>query len=113
MMSSFSKIITESLAETVVYHFEDDTVILPCHQSSNETIIWQGPKKLSTYGIGKNIDPNLAKFKRLSIIHVNGSQQYNLQIRHFSSEDEGRYKCIRSESSKDEFFTLNIGSKLL
>ncbi|XP_071181221.1 nephrin-like [Mytilus edulis] len=101
---------SESLAETVVYHFEDDTVILPCHQSSNETIIWQGPKKLSTYAIGKNIDPNLAKFKRLSIIHVNGSQQYNLQIRHFSSEDEGRYKCIRSKSSKDEFFTLHIGA---
>ncbi|CAG2188813.1 unnamed protein product [Mytilus edulis] len=70
-----------------------------------------GTKKFVHIWNRKNIDPNLSKSKRLSIIHVNGSRQYNLQIRHFSNEDEGLYKCIRRESSKDEFFTLNIGTR--
>ncbi|XP_052074576.1 nephrin-like isoform X10 [Mytilus californianus] len=105
---------SELSAENVLYHFKDDTVILPCYQFLNETIVWQGPGNYSTYGIGKIIDPKLSKSKRLSIIHVNGSLQYNLQIRHFSSEDEGQYKCIRGGSLKgvkEEFFNLTIGTR--
>ncbi|CAC5360180.1 unnamed protein product [Mytilus coruscus] len=101
---------SELLAVNVLYHFEDDTVILPCDQLSNETIVWQGPENYSTYGYGDSINPNLSKSKRLSIIHVNGSHQYNLQIRHFSSEDEGHYKCVEG-SVGEEFFTLTIGTR--
>ncbi|XP_052074573.1 neural cell adhesion molecule 1-B-like isoform X7 [Mytilus californianus] len=105
---------SELLAVKVLYHFEDDTVILPCGQLSNETIIWQGPVNYSTYGYGEIINPKLSKSTRLSVIHENGSLQYNLQIRHFSSEDEGHYKCIRGGSLKgvkEEFFTLTIGTR--
>ncbi|CAG2225156.1 unnamed protein product [Mytilus edulis] len=100
---------SELLAATVLYHFEDDTVSLPCDQLSNEHIVWQGPDNYSTYGYGEIINQKLPKSQRLSIIHVKGSRQYNLQIRHFSSEDEGNYKCVRG-SSGDEFFTLTIGT---
>ncbi|XP_052074567.1 neural cell adhesion molecule 1-B-like isoform X2 [Mytilus californianus] len=104
---------SELLAVNVLYHFENETVILPCDQLSNKTIVWTGPDNYTTYGYGDIIDPNLSKSKRLSIIHVNGSLQYNLQIRHFSSEDEGHYKCIRGgllKGLKEEFFTLTIGT---
>lgn len=106
--------IPELSGEKLLYHFEDDTVILPCEQLPNGQIVWQGPKDYTTYGYGEIIDRKISKFKRLSIKHVNGSLQYNLQIRHFSSEDEGQYKCIRSASSKGveaEFYILKIGSK--
>lgn len=98
----------------MLYHFENDTVILPCGQLSNETIIWQGPVNYSTYGYDEIINPKLSKSKRLSVLHVNGSLQYDLQIRHFSSEDEGHYKCIRSgllKGVKDEIFILTIRSE--
>ncbi|CAC5425388.1 unnamed protein product [Mytilus coruscus] len=104
---------SELLAVKVLYHFANDTVILPCDQLSNKTIVWQGPENYSTYGYGDMIDPNLFKSKRLSIIHENGSLKYNLQIRHFSSADEGHYKCIRGGSLKgvnEEFFILKIGT---
>lgn len=100
------------LAVNVLYHFENDTVILPCDQLSNEQIVWQGPDNYSTYGYWDIINPKLSKSNRLTIIHVNGSQQYDLQIRQFSSEDEGHYKCVKG-SFGEEFFTLKIGSKSL
>ncbi|XP_063397227.1 hemicentin-1-like [Mytilus trossulus] len=100
---------SELLAVTVLYHFENDTVVLPCEQLSNEQIVWQGPEKYSTYGYGDIINPKFSKSNRLTIIHVNGSPHYNLQIRRFSSEDEGNYKCVRG-SGGDEFFTLTIGT---
>lgn len=107
-----SNTITELLAVTVLYHFENDTVVLPCEQLSNEQIVWQGPEKYSTYGYGDIINPKFSKSNRLTIIHVNGSNQYNLQIRRFSSEDEGNYKCVRG-SGGEEYFTLTVGSKSL
>ncbi|XP_076106289.1 neural cell adhesion molecule 1-B-like isoform X2 [Mytilus galloprovincialis] len=105
---SFTLIFSELLAVNVLYHFEDDTVILPCEQLSNEQIVWQGPENYFIYGYGDIINPKLSKSNRLSIIHVNGSHQYNLQIRHFSSEDEGHYKCVRS-IVHEEYFALFIG----
>ncbi|VDI72571.1 Hypothetical predicted protein [Mytilus galloprovincialis] len=100
---------SELLAVNVLYHFENDTVILPCDQVSNEQIVWQGPDNYSTYGYGGIINPKLSKSNRLTIIHVNGSHQYDLQIRQFCSEDEGHYKCVKG-SFGEEFFTLKIGT---
>ncbi|CAC5358912.1 DSCAML1 [Mytilus coruscus] len=105
--------VTERLSTNTVYS-TNDTVILPCDQLSNEPIVRQGPENYSTYGYGEIIDPKFSKSKRLSIMHVNGSHQYNLQIRNFSSEDEGHFKCIRGGSLKgvkEEFFTLTIRTR--
>ncbi|CAG2188811.1 unnamed protein product [Mytilus edulis] len=100
---------SELWAVNVLYHFENDTVILPCDQLFNEQIVWQGPDNYSTYGYWDIINPKLSKSNRLTIIHVNGSHQYDLQIRNFSNEDEGHYKCVRG-SFGEEFFTLAIGT---
>lgn len=97
-------IISDLCAGNIVYHFEKDTVILPCYQLSDKIIIWYGPVNL-IYAYGTKINPDLPKSRRLSIIHTEGSLLYNLQIRQFSSEDEGLYRCV-GESKNDVHNTV-------
>lgn len=102
----------DSYGEVISYHFENDTVILPCQQVT-DTPIWYGPPNLKVYAIGANINAALLKSARLSIMQSDGSPQFNLRIQYFSIDDEGSYKCFTPGSEKETFFNLKKASMSL
>lgn len=97
------------------YHFINETVILQCVQLSDYPIIWHGPPNLSSYAIGKDINPKLSKKDRLYVVHSTDVSHYDLKIRNFSIDDRGLYKCISrgpDRTFQELFFDLKMASKL-
>lgn len=82
--------------KTYFYVQENDTVTLSCHPNVQ---VWWGPINLTVYASGGTISPHLPKNKRLSLNYNQDTNIAELQIQHFSKEDEGLYRCSFFENN--------------
>lgn len=83
--------------KTYFFVQENDTVTLTCNPNVH---VWWGPINLTVYASGGTISPHLQKNKRLSVNYNQDTNTAELQIQHFSKEDEGLYRCSFLENEK-------------
>lgn len=105
-----------------MYASEGETVILKCKVYSNNKSTWykiesndsKEYQTITPYADGKEINPGLPNEQNLAIIGNINEGDYNLQIQHVSSNDEGVYICSRTRNGTDvqEFnITLKMTGK--
>lgn len=98
--------------KTYLYVQENETVTLTCNINVR---VWWGPINLTVYASGGTISPRLPKNKRLSLNYNQDTNTAELQIQHFSKEDEGLYRCSFLENTNYKMTeeTVLIKSKTL
>lgn len=87
---------------------EGDNLKLVCpvslHVNATKTT-WSGPPSYLIYSINGEINPNIERRDRLSVIMNAATGIYNLVIMNISRlEDEGTYSCFVSASTFEQSF---------
>lgn len=79
---------------TTIFVKEGHTVNFSCPFKAVTTpITWRGPQNLTTYSIDNDINMQIFKFQRITVIENSESRQYNLSISNFTRADAGLYRC--------------------
>lgn len=92
---------------------ENSNIVLTCpFRVKSKPIIWLGPKeeKLTTYIVGRFINPNISAHSRIRLIGNHSNGEYNLQILNVSTVDVGTYQCqsVQNETAVQSTFILKI-----
>ncbi|XP_052075632.1 uncharacterized protein LOC127713076 isoform X1 [Mytilus californianus] len=99
-------------ASTQLVKENSDIVFICPFRVESKSIVWLGPKeeKLTTYIVGKLINPNISSYSRIRLIGNHSNGEYNLQILNVSSNDVGTYQCqsVQNGTAVQRTFLLKI-----
>lgn len=103
-------------AGNTVFVTEGNTVNFSCPFKAVTTpITWRGPQNLTTFSINNNINMQIFKFQRITVIGNSAIGQYNLSISNFTRKDAGLYRCdtmLNNLAIKHEI-VVQIAGKIL